>query len=253
MSSIRTLIVAGAYLRHAKAAAYLSEDARYDVALVEVNEAENAIQQSSLLPALCIIEWGKEIYHNDKFLELVNECKRLGIATLIVIPNEDEIVRFCELHDGSITDFILLPLLPEELRMRAAMAVGRKPRPYDSGMIRIDDYLAIDFENSIARLGYNHYETLSVTDTLFLKYLYDNINRWVHVDELKKNTAIVADRVNNSLYPRLSKLKRQIEDNPKNPRYLLSNKHGMYMLHSKQYPKGDSLIGFTALKNRKKK
>ena len=253
MTPVRTLIISSAYLKHSNIASYLARDGRYDVVIINENEIRGNVifgrKNIGDAPLLVIVEWNrnsnKEIYYN-----ILCECEKHDIKILVIVPKKD-LKFYLEQKSSCVKEFVLIPLNETELCARVAMVLGKRPSSMPPGYTYIDDHLAINFNERVVRLGENQYIDLIISDALFLRHLYDNINYWVDIKSLDA-TAIGMGNLKGTLSDRFFRLKKKIEDNIKYPRYLKQYSSGVYMLYSDEYPPGDPLIGFDKLKRQYK-
>lgn len=240
MNATQILVISGPYTQYGKVALYLSEDGRYNVTTLPMDEVsiENLPEVN-----LCIIEWtsNPKLY---QILDRYNETK----AKSFMIVNKKNLTEYAVQPARYQPDFTLLPVSREELILRVAQTLSIRARPQDEGMTMIDEHLSINFDTCIARVGVNSYRTLTFSSILLLARLFESINHWLGVSELLKSfhyqdnlrESIVSSAVYNA--------RRCIEDNPKRPRYLLTHPYAVppetrYMLRSENYPEGD-YMGF---------
>lgn len=239
----RVLVATGPFLKYGKVHDYIGSDDRYDVAITPVDDAVQTLALGGgLLPHLCVVEWsGKDAY--DYCREVISQCRKQRVQVLAVVAR-DELLAFTEEPFKHSCQFILMPVDKAELLARVALELGVPPNPLAPGSVKIDGELAINFDYCVVRRGVNNYIKLSVESTMILHCLYDNINKWVTSEELGKSFGEDSDISNKAVIKHIHNIRNAIEDDNKKPRYVLNNRHKMYMLHSKDYPQVDSILGF---------
>ena len=249
----RIVVAAGPYLMHSKVADILGKDDRYEVALLPYDDAYNAvvINDISLAPHLCIVEWGvagpsrlpiSDVDH------IMRTCDRRNINVLVSVING--VNQYINQDTFYHRQFIRMQYSQDELHLRVSMALGARPAPIEEGMTIIDSHLAVNFKTRVVRKGKNNYAPISEHLACVLKYLYDRINYWVSVEEIRVSVPSINRNPEYHFLDEAGKIRNLIEDDRTYPRYVLNNRQGMYMLYSDTYPEGDPILGFRGHKTK---
>lgn len=248
-SPYRVLFLQGPYTAYGRVESYLLEEGRYDLDVYTIDSLDgkpfpwrSRIEKVKDVPHLCLFEWHPR--HATIIQIATEELSGMSVQFLAIIPKK-YLREYVSLPSSDIKQFIMLPLIKDELKARVALALGARPAPLDEGMIAIDEYLAINFETRVLRKGKNNYSLMSPADMPAFYYMYKRINRWVSREEFVDHGIIDEyGRPEDAMGNRVNRIRKYIEDDPKFPRYLLNNRLGSYMLHSAMYPKGDNIHNF---------
>ena len=227
-------------------------------ALLPIKDAITVLSNGAEPPHLCLAEWGvprpppyNKVEWDDMYQEISALCEQLGSNVLACVPNVSMLESYSCQDENHFHSFILMPINKTELLTRVAIALNIRPAPLDEGMVKIDEYLAVDFDKMLIRSGNNNYSSMNERDSLFLKYLFDRINKWVSTKELKENAIFPTGEKKAEVHRRVSHLRKLIQDSS-HTEYLISNRRGYYMLKSASYPEGDSVLGIRGLLKQRK-
>ena len=244
----RVLVVKGAYLSVKDILPWIDSDEKYDVAAVYREGALSFLKQNdNPLPHLCICEWGGP--YDKLYPHISRYCNSKKIAVLTAITREN-LESYSELHFLEMHSYIVFPIEKTDLLLRMAIELRTHPFPMDEGFTRIDKSLSINFDTGNGRLGANNYFRLTFENVGLLYLLYQEVNKWCSAEALANE---IGYDTHAPVMRRMSELRKIIEHNPKQPKYLLSNGQGYYMLRSLEYPKVHQPYTFIKMMNRLRK
>ena len=248
MDKTTVLVASSSYLEKGHTERYLSYADDYEVIRLSMSASVSAIDSEAYSPNICIAEYiGKHHESHNSFLSLIERCNERNVAILTVV-SKGNLREYLTLPSAYLRDFILLPLSRVELLGRVALALNVHPFPLERNMIEIDYGLAINFDSCLIRIGKNKYKTCQETQSIFLKYLYGNINKWVSSKDLEKLPCFNTNANSTHIYNMIYNVRSLIEPDHRHPQFLLSNKRGYYMLRSSLHPDRDPVLGYKMLK-----
>jgi two-component system KDP operon response regulator KdpE len=155
----------------------------------------------------------------------IRQISEVPIVFLTALDAEEDVVR--GLDCGAI-DYVTKPFSPKILIARAQAAMRRTERASGRSQLPIyrDDYLTIDLETHQVLVREKPVK-LTATEYQLLAYLLHNAGRVLSFEQILENVwgYEYQDSVN-YVHVYISHLRNKLEEDPKNPRYLLSE-HGM--------------------------
>lgn len=177
------------------------------------------VQQQGL-PHLALIDLG--LPDMDGFA-LSNRLKALGDVPIIFISGRKEtdtvvrgLVQYAE-------DYVRKPFDPRELAARIYRVLSRIPN-FDYAerrLVRIDDWLAIDFGQRVIFAGDREYP-LTPTEVTLLHLLLRNADQVVPTRVLISRVWPLQDVYEETLRVHMHRLRQKVEPDPSHPRYLLT-------------------------------
>ena len=172
------------------------------------------------LPHLALIDLG--LPDMDGFA-LSNRLKALGDVPIIFISGRKEtdtvvrgLVQYAE-------DYVRKPFDPRELAARIYRVLSRIPN-FDYAerrLVRIDDWLAIDFGQRVLFAGDREYP-LTPTEVTLLHILLRNADQVVPTRVLISRVWPLQDVYEETLRVHMHRLRQKVEPDPSHPRYLLT-------------------------------
>lgn len=172
------------------------------------------------LPHLALIDLG--LPDMDGFA-LSNRLKALGDVPIIFISGRKEtdtvvrgLVQYAE-------DYVRKPFDPRELAARIYRVLSRIPNlDYaERRLVRIDDWLAIDFGQRVLFAGDREYP-LTPTEVTLLHVLLRNADQVVPTRVLISRVWPSQDVYEETLRVHMHRLRQKVEPDPSHPRYLLT-------------------------------
>ena len=234
------------YLHNGHVEKHLKGDPRYFVKTVEFDEW-------FLNPKWCDSwDYGKPDiiiteHTTDPHMPSVRKYAfREGIPVVVAVTTRDlpEYISTCPRFTEP---YILLPIERWDIIGRVSMALGIAPLPISQGMVLIDYGLAVNFELGHVLIGMRKKVSLTGIQVVLLRYMFENVNKWLHVSELIRLPSFPEDAGNKSVARVISSLRSKIEEDKTFPQRILSNKRGYYMFHSKKYRQVDEITGWADL------
>ena len=122
----------------------------------EVIQASNGFealnQVRDALPDLVILDVMMPNMDGFETLRLLREVSAVPVIMLTVKSDEEDKVRGLEL---GADDYVTKPFSPKELssRVKAVLRRTEMPAPVEKNILRIDDYLQIDFDHRLVIAG----------------------------------------------------------------------------------------------------
>lgn len=185
---------------------------------------EEALQQISRrgLPHLAIVDLNMPGMDGFQLCEAILEFSDLPIIMLTAIDDEETIVQGL---DQYAEDYIVKPFRSGELVARVKRVLRRLGDfAYTlEPVIRVDEGLQIDFPNRKAFVNKKTTPVqLTPTETKLLYILMRNAGRTVTNEFLLRRVWPQDDAYEDRLHTHIYRLRRKIEANPKEPRYIIS-------------------------------
>jgi DNA-binding response OmpR family regulator len=168
----------------------------------------------------------------------IRQISEVPIVFLTALDADEDVVRGL---DCGAVDYITKPCSPKVLVARARGALRRVESPSEPETLPSyrDDYLTIDLG---ARRVQVRGESVSLTANEFqlLAYLVTNADRALSVEQILENVwGLEYQGCDNYVHVYVWHLRNKLEEDPKNPRYLLTD-HGMGYRFRKDPPNGAS-------------
>lgn len=184
-------------------------------------EALNKVRDD--LPDLIILDVMMPDMDGFETLRLLREISPVPIIMLTVKDDEADKVKGLEL---GADDYVTKPFSPKELssRVKAVLRRVEMPAPVEKSLLKIDDYLQIDFDHRLVIAGGKEFK-LRPTEYRLLYHLVNNAGRIMTQDQLLSKAWGYEYR-EESHYLRLyiTYLRQKIEPDPAHPRYILTER-----------------------------
>lgn len=175
------------------------------------------------LPDLVLLDVRMPGLDGFETLELLRETTDIPVIMLTVRSDKEDIVRGLEL---GADDYITKPFHMRELssRIQAVLRRTRGPAPPESAILKIDDYLSVDFNLREAIVDGERVK-LRPTEFRLLYQLIENAG-WVvpHETLLAKVWGYEYQEEIHYLRLYITYLRQKIETDPSNPRYILTER-----------------------------
>ena len=175
------------------------------------------------LPDLVLMDVGMPELDGFETLQLLREMSDVPVIMLTVRSSEEDIVRGLEL---GADDYITKPFRARELssRIKAVMRRGAGPQQPESAILKIDDYLSVDYNNREVIVAGERIK-LRPTEFRLLYHLIENAG-WVVPHETLLSKVWGYEYRDEIHYVRLyiTYLRQKIEPDPGNPRYILTER-----------------------------
>jgi two-component system KDP operon response regulator KdpE len=193
----------------------------------QVSEAANGFEALNKvrdeLPDLIILDVMMPDMDGFETLRLLREISQVPIIMLTVKADESDKVKGLEL---GADDYVTKPFSPKELssRVKAVLRRTETPAPVEKSLLKIDDYLQIDFDHRLVIAGGKEIK-LRPTEFRLLYHLVNNAGRVMTQDQLLSKAWGYEYR-EESHYLRLyvTYLRQKIEPDPAHPRYILTER-----------------------------
>ena len=191
------------------------------------NGLEALAQVRDELPDLVILDVMMPELDGFETLRLVREVSSVPVIMLTVKADEDDKVKGLGL---GADDYVTKPFSPRELaqRVKAVLRRTETPAPVEKAILKIDDYLQIDFNRRIVIAGGKEVK-LRPTEYRLLYHLVNNPG-WVMTHEQLLSKVWGYEYREESQYLRLyvTYLRQKIEPDPAHPRYILTERGAGY-------------------------
>jgi two-component system KDP operon response regulator KdpE len=184
-------------------------------------EALNKVRDE--LPDLVVLDVMMPEIDGFETLRMLREVTSVPVIMLTVKDDEDDKVKGLEL---GADDYITKPFSPRELssRIRAVLRRAEISSPAEKSMVKVDDYLQIDFANRRVFAGGKEVK-LRPTEYRLLYHLVNNAGRIVPHDVLLSKVWGYEYR-DETHYLRLyiTYLRQKLEPDSANPRYIFTER-----------------------------
>jgi two-component system KDP operon response regulator KdpE len=193
----------------------------------QVSEASNGVEALERvrdeLPDLVVLDVNMPLLDGFETLERLREISTVPVIMLTVKGDEEDRIKGLTL---GADDYVTKPFSPRELvsRIRAVLRRVEMPAPVAKTEIRIDDRLSVDFQRREV-LVEGERVTLRPTEYRLLYHLVNNAG-WVMTHEtlLSKVWGYEYREESQLLRVYITYLRKKIEPDPSNPRYILTER-----------------------------
>ncbi len=188
-------------------------------------EALNKVRDE--LPDLVLLDVMMPELDGFETLRMLREISSVPVIMLTVKADEDDKVKGLGL---GADDYVTKPFSPRELaqRVKAVLRRTETPAPVEKAILKIDDYLQIDFNRRLVIAGGKEVK-LRPTEYRLLYHLVNNPG-WVLTHEQLLAKVWGYEYREESQYLRLyiTYLRQKIEPDPAHPRYILTERGAGY-------------------------
>ncbi len=208
-----------------------------------VTQASNGLEAldkvRSELPDLVILDVMMPELNGFETLRLLREVSSVPVIMLTVKADEDDRVKGLEL---GADDYVTKPFSPRELvsRVKAVIRRTETPSPVEKSILKIDDYLQIDFNRRTVYAGGKEVK-LRPTEYRLLYHLVNNAG-WVmtHENLLSKVWGYEYRQESHYLRLYITYLRQKIEPDPAHPRYIITERGVGYRFVDWKHEKPES-------------
>lgn len=194
----------------------------YDVQTAVSGKEALAVIKRAGLPHLAIVDLNMPGMDGFQLCEAIHKFSDLPIIMLTAEADEQTVVHGL---DNFAEDYIIKPFRAAELASRVRrvlLRLGDFAYTLDP-IISVDDCLRIDFPNRKAFVGKEQKsKALTPTETKILYILLRNAGRTVTNEFLLRRIWPQEDAYEDRLHTHVYRLRRKVEPNPKEPKYILS-------------------------------
>lgn len=155
--------------------------------------------------------------------EKIKETSTLPILMLTAMGETEDRIKGLE---SGADDYLVKPFEPRELCLRIEKLLERKKQNHK--IVRFGDYI-FNIENGDLRRGEKIIKLTSASLTL-LTIFAEKINKPIMREELSKKLNNISER---SVDVQITRLRKQIEEDPKDPVYLQTDRGKGYILRSR--------------------
>ncbi len=184
-------------------------------------EALNQVREK--MPDIVLLDVMMPEMDGFETLKMIREISNVPVIMLTVRNSEEDKVRGLDL---GADDYITKPFSPRELVSRVR-AVLRRARPFpggDSPILKIDDYLSVDFNTGEVIVDGKRVK-LRPTEFRLLRHLIENAGWTVpHSTLLSKVWGYGYQDAISYLRLYINYLRKKIEPDPSHPRYILTER-----------------------------
>lgn len=160
--------------------------------------------------------------------DLLKEIRLTSDIAVIILSALDGIDDRREGFENKIDDYIVKPFLPDELLWRIDAVLRRSIKNKNKEKINLGNVI---FDKSKAVLEKNGKEiVLTAKQFKILDYLSENINMIVSIDKILENIWQDSYGYESTLITHIYRLREKLEDNPREPKILISIKGLGYKL-----------------------
>ena len=160
--------------------------------------------------------------------DLLKEIRKTSDMAVIILSALDGIDDRKEGFENKADDYLVKPFFPDELLWRIDAVLRRSKKIKNDEIINLGKVI---FDKSKGILIKNGEEIpLTATQFKILAYLADNINMIVSIDRILENIWEDSYGYENTLITHIYRLREKLEDNPRDPKLLITIKGLGYKL-----------------------
>lgn len=160
--------------------------------------------------------------------DLLKEVRQTSSTAVIILSALDGMDDRREGFENSADDYLVKPFFPDELLWRIEAVLRRSIKLKSEEKINLGNVI---FDKSKGILEKNGEEiSLTVTQFKILYYLSENINKIVSIDRILDNIWKDSYGYENTLITHIYRIREKLEDNPRNPKVLITIKGLGYKL-----------------------
>lgn len=160
--------------------------------------------------------------------DLLKEVRQTSNVAVIILSALDGIDDRREGFENKADDYLVKPFFPDELLWRIDAVLRRSKKMKGEEKINLGNVI---FDKSKGILEKNGEEiALTAKQFKILDYLSENINRIVSIDRIIDNVWEDSYGYENTLITHIYRLREKLEDNPRDPKILITIKGLGYKL-----------------------
>lgn len=160
--------------------------------------------------------------------DLLKEVRKTSNVAVIILSALDGIDDRREGFENKADDYLVKPFFPDELLWRIDAILRRSKKIKSQEKINLGDVI---FDKSKGILEKNGQEiSLTATQFKILAYLSENINTIVSIDRILENIWEDSYGYENTLITHIYRLREKLEENPRDPKILITIKGLGYKL-----------------------
>lgn len=160
--------------------------------------------------------------------DLLKEVRQNSNVAVIILSALDGIDDRREGFENKADDYLVKPFFPDELLWRIDAVLRRSKKIKTSEKLNLGNVI---FDKSKGILEKNGKEIpLTATQYKILEYLSENINMIVSIDRILENIWQDSYGYENTLITHIYRLREKLEDNPRDPKILITIKGLGYKL-----------------------
>lgn len=160
--------------------------------------------------------------------DLLKEVRQNSNVAVIILSALDGIDDRREGFENKADDYLVKPFFPDELLWRIDAVLRRSKKIKTSEKLNLGN---VNFDKSKGILEKNGKEIpLTATQYKILEYLSENINMIVSIDRILENIWQDSYGYENTLITHIYRLREKLEDNPREPKILITIKGLGYKL-----------------------
>ncbi len=160
--------------------------------------------------------------------DLLKEVRQNSNVAVIILSALDGIDDRREGFENKADDYLVKPFFPDELLWRIDAVLRRSKKIKTSEKLNLENVI---FDKSKGILEKNGKEIpLTATQYKILEYLSENINMIVSIDRILENIWQDSYGYENTLITHIYRLREKLEDNPRDPKILITIKGLGYKL-----------------------
>ena len=160
--------------------------------------------------------------------DLLKEIRKTSDIAVIILSALDGIDDRREGFENRADDYLVKPFFPDELLWRIDAILRRSKKINSQEKIKLGNVIFHKSKGILIKNG----EEIALTATQFkiLDYLSENINKIVSIDRILDNIWEDSYGYENTLITHIYRLREKLEDNPRDPKILITIKGLGYKL-----------------------
>jgi len=201
----------------------LEKEGYYAYAFATTTDALTYIRRHGV-PHLALIDIGLSTFPGDtEGFTFSEELKRMGDIPIIFVSAKDDPDLIVHGLDRFAEDYVSKPFNQRELMARIRRVLKRFPDTYESQApeVQIDDWLSINFAQNKVFAGHEEH-SLTPTEASLLHILIRNAGRTIPAEMFIARVWSSEEIYGDTLRVHMHRLRRKIEPDHQNPRYILT-------------------------------
>ena len=147
--------------------------------------------------------------------------KTSDVPIIVLTAKSTRYLRVVNVLNTGADDYLIKPVSPRELVARVKAVLRRAGLFSENSAVLYNDGLSIDFTSRTVKKNDTEI-TLTPNEYKLLKFLAQNAGRYFSREDLIEDSRALRDGYDRAVDSHIKNLRQKIEDNPKNPKYIVT-------------------------------